>query len=252
LASSPVIEMTAIEQPSPFLSSTPAPSSSPPVPEQKLAQSANKEELATGSADSLFHDERDWATNWKDVFKARALHSSLILGCIVFLKVLSTTIFALRCVKVSDVPEDASIFLTADGSFSDHLYIDIVVVCYSSSHLPVVVIAYLIILAYGVGFPVLCFVVLRRAFNTMKASALPTLSASESVKSAAASSYRGDVVGFLYRGVNEKFFYFRLLSFLANWSFALQLVFSGSSAVVCFFPLFVCSFSLIVLFVFVL
>jgi hypothetical protein len=86
-------------------------------------------------------DERVWARSWSDVFRARMLQSLLILGSLVFLKVVTICLQGVNCADIGDDQLEESAGGEVDettvqggGSESMRLVSDYNVRCYSGAH----------------------------------------------------------------------------------------------------------------------
>lgn len=181
----------------------------------------------------LFDDERDWAGTRIDVLKARFVHSELILGSIIFLKLLTLSLNGVYCQTVEGSESDG----TRTASVS-RLVTDRSTLCYTGSHLPAAIVAWIVIFMFGVGFPVACIVILYRGLHsnkTLPSNAVNAVTA-VNVESARLSAKRSDYYGFMFRGVQQRYWFYRLLSFVNGWGFALQSVLSASFIVQTFVP----------------
>ena len=178
----------------------------------------------------------------------------LILGSIVFLKVLTLALQALACERSAG--SEPAVGDVAGGAVSGaaqarlpsptslRLRIDPRIVCYSSSeHQALAGFSFPLIVVYGVGFPIVCVWVLRHAFGPTYRAVLPdsrALPASVVARGRAYpdhwASVRADYLGFLYRGLVHSHWYFRLFTFVTNWAFALQNVFANDSLIRVFVP----------------
>ena len=92
---------------------------------------------------------------WRWRFKARVVHSHLILGSMMYLRLATMTLEAVNCTSV----------MQADGSTAYVLKIDLTTECYAGPHLYSAMFLWPMLFGYCVGFPLLCFWVLYRSFH---------------------------------------------------------------------------------------
>ena len=94
---------------------------------------------------------------WRWRFKARFVHSHLILGSILYLRVTTMTLQALHCTDVQ---------LEEGGAFVSVLLIDLTTRCYEGAHLlTAVALAWPLLLLFTLGFPLLSAALLYRHFS---------------------------------------------------------------------------------------
>ena len=97
-------------------------------------------------------------------FRRRLLHSLLILLSLYYLKLTTLCVRGMMCAWAADpAPLDGS---AASSSQSLYLVVDTSIKCFSGWHAPTVAFILLLFLAYCIGFPCFCFVLLTRAFVT--------------------------------------------------------------------------------------
>ncbi len=103
--------------------------------------------------------------------------------------------------------------------------------CYEGAHLEALVFGYLLLLGYGIGFPLLSVYLLYRAFHKPAAAtylvsgddprAVGDAQLSENQQLAARQARedakRADFYGWMYRGLIPTAYYFRLTTFITNW-----------------------------------
>ena len=107
-------------------------------------QSAASDTAATGNG-------ADW--RWR--FRARVVHSHLILGSILYLRLTTMGFQAIHCTDV----------LQSDGSYRSLLEIDMSTPCYVGAHLYSSLFIWPMLLLNSVAFPLLCFRLLYRNFH---------------------------------------------------------------------------------------
>ena len=97
------------------------------------------------------------SSSWRWRFRARVIHSHLILGSILYLRLTTLTFEAINCTVVTQ----------ADGQRQEVLAVDLTTACYSGAHLlSAALIAWPMLFLYCIGFPLLCFWLLYRNFHT--------------------------------------------------------------------------------------
>ena len=103
------------------------------------------------AASTMSNGNGDW--RWR--FKARIIHSHLILGSILYLRLTAMNFQAINCTTV----------VQSDGSTQSVLQIDLTTKCYEGNHLYSAPAIWLLLLVYSIGFPLLCFWLLYRNFH---------------------------------------------------------------------------------------
>ena len=93
--------------------------------------------------------------HWRRRFRARLIHSHLILGSILYLRITTMHFQAIHCTSV----------LQSDGSYVSLLKIDLTTQCYVGTHLHSSLFVWPMLFVYSVGFPLLCFWLLYRSFH---------------------------------------------------------------------------------------
>jgi hypothetical protein len=125
-----------------------------------------RRDLLEEEMDGMNEYQRQQAINmyldpWID-FKMRITHSMLILFTFFYLK-LSTMCFALF--QCTEAPTPQSIYDNDPfPTYSSLLIADYQTPCWSSAHLATVILACLLLIFYVLGFPLLCYILLVRAF----------------------------------------------------------------------------------------
>ena len=92
---------------------------------------------------------------WRWRFRARLIHSHLILGSIMYLRLTTMGFQAINCTNV----------LQSDGSYERFLRIDMTTRCYVGTHLASAFFIWPLLFVYSIGFPLLCFWLLYRNFH---------------------------------------------------------------------------------------
>ena len=93
--------------------------------------------------------------HWQWRFRARLIHSHLILGSILYLRLTTMGFQAINCTNV----------LQSDGSYERLLSIDLTTRCYEGVHLYSAPFIWLLLVVGSLGFPALCFWLLYRSFH---------------------------------------------------------------------------------------
>ena len=147
---------------------------------------------ADGEAEGRRAERIPW--HWR--FRARLIHSHLILGSILYLRVSTMTLQALHC---TDVQVDE------DGSVASVLLIDLTTRCYQGPHLATALLmAWPTLFAYCLGFPLFTAYLLYKAFHGAARKAVesgeqPPLADGEGGEAAASSKAKSLPV-FLFHG----------------------------------------------------
>ena len=93
--------------------------------------------------------------SWRWRFRARVIHSHLILGSILYLRLTTMGFQAINCTHV----------LQSDGQYELLLQIDMTTRCYVGTHLYSAFFFIPTLVVFSVGFPLLCFWLLYRSFH---------------------------------------------------------------------------------------
>ncbi len=102
------------------------------------------------------HRLRDAATavtkpfNWQKDFSFRVVHSLVVLLNVLYLQTMIRSFQGIYCVKVDGV---------------SRLAVELLTVCYEGTHLYTAVFIWLLLIGYGVGFPVVCYYIGRVHFS---------------------------------------------------------------------------------------
>ena len=91
------------------------------------------------------------------LFRARLMHSHLILGSILYLRLTTLELQALNCTSVTQ----------QDGSSLEVLKVDLSTVCNEGAHFRALFMVWPLFLLYVLGFPVLCCFLLYRQFHAV-------------------------------------------------------------------------------------
>ena len=129
---------------------------------------AHKPSAASSTSSS---QEASSGLPWRWRFRARVVHSHLILGSILYLRLTTMGFQAIHCTDV----------LQSDGSYRSLLEIDMSTPCYVGAHLYSSLFIWPMLLLNSVAFPLLCFRLLYRSFHAAHVSSAVTPQPSSSV-----------------------------------------------------------------------
>lgn len=180
-----------------------------------------------------------------DEWKRRSLHSLLILGLLFFNRVLQLCLDAFVCVPVSDgtlaIPgiDSVSLALASDSSSGQSLRLasDPFVKCWDDpGHWAMAIVATILLAVYGIGFPVYCFLLLRRAFSSSHGAVSHRLQGARRMSaqlSALEWKYttflQFEMIGVLYRNIRLKVWWYRVLPFSQTWVLSITQIVSMAS-----------------------
>ncbi len=88
--------------------------------------------------------------NWMKDFSFRVVHSLVVLLNVVYLQTMIRSFQGIYCVKVDGV---------------SRLAVELLTVCYEGMHLYTAIFIWILLIGYGVGFPVVCFYIGRVHFS---------------------------------------------------------------------------------------
>lgn len=103
-------------------------------------------------------------------FRQRLLHALLILLSIFYLRMVILSLKAFKCVSVID--SDSGSTSDAIATYSLVLAEDMQTRCYEGDHLIATIVIAILLIAYIVGFPIACLVVLSRSFGSERTGGL--------------------------------------------------------------------------------
>ena len=159
------------------------------------ARKRSRDLVARSHLDLTTAASRELSSEW--LTRARLIHAGLILGSLGYLQLAVRSLQAIHCIR------------SGDGKW--RLSADLTLECYTGAHIPLAVIAWMIIVVFCGGFPLLGFVVAFRLSRRARAESIDREALMERV-------------GVVIRGLRGSRLWFRTLQFGVSFAFAAETV----------------------------